>query len=499
MAVRVFRCATLLALAASLQVAALMAAGGAELKPPLSVQWVCSMGADPNNKAPVIASGRVYVVNDGVLHSLDAVTGAEEWKFGAKEVRVTTGPVAVQDLIVVGADDSGLYGLKASDGKQAWRQTLAGPLRADPLLLGELLIVGAQDMVYAIVPSSGQPKWVCSLTAPVSETPVADGSMVYFLCQDGSLQCVDAEAERYRWTAPLRTGPNAFPPVLAGRRVIVASGKTLVAVSRSGAVTWSAQMPVGIGGPPSVVDDLLYVPGVDGLVYVLLGRSGRAQRSVRLQVMGAATAPPLLAGRAVYAGTGNSLVYALDRDSGTELWCYRCIAPDQGLDEASTYGIYTAIVAAGGSLYVLTGDGDLYCFTSSAPDPAGPMFSSLRPEPGDGLSSKVTPEISFAVTDGGTGVDPATIQVTVDGTPMDVELEVASGVGVVRPASLKEGPHIVKATAKDYRGNSGSIEWSFLTDSSIAAPPEAERPSMMRQRGTVTSGTLRGRTAAQPR
>jgi outer membrane protein assembly factor BamB len=515
MPVRWLRWAILLALCALVQVAAIAAAGAAGLKPPLSVHWISSMGPDPGNRtAPAVQGNRVYVTNDGVLRCLDATSGAEEWRFPAKAeteasstgtgstaaapFRATTGPLVWQDLVIVGADDSGLYGLKASDGTQAWRQTLAGPVRADPILIGDELIVGAQEMVYAVGPSNGQPKWVCSLTAPVSERPVTDGSMLYFLCQDGSLQCVDAASGRYRWTVPLRTGARAFPPVIAERRVIVASGKRLVAVTRTGGIAWSGEMPVGIGGELAVVDDTLYVPGVDGLIYVLYGRSGQSQRSVTLKVDGAATAPPLLEGDVLYVATGNALIYALDRSTGADLWTYRCVAPDQGPGEASTFGVYAPMLAAGDSLYVRTGGGDLYRLSPAAADPGAPVFSDLEPEPGSALPGKLAVGLSFAVTDQGSGVDPATIKATIDGASAEVKFEPASGVGTMRLTSPKDGSHVVKVTAKDYRGNSGSVEWSFLTDVSIAPPTEAERPtSTLRQRQPTTGGTIRGRTGAQ--
>jgi len=485
--------ATLIACCLLVQVVALAAWGASPIAPPFSVQWICSMGPDPGNaKAPLAQSGRVYVAYAGALRCLDAVTGAEQWKFEPEGVRITTSPIACGDVIVVGANDSCLYGVRASDGEEIWKQTLAGAVRADPLVWNELVIVGAREMVYAIDPSSGDLRWICSLTSPVSEGPVTDGSMLYFLCQDGSLQSVDATRGRYRWTAPLHTGPNASPPVIAGRRVIVASGKTLVAVARSGSVTWEAEMPAGIGGSISVVGDAVYVPAVDGQIWVLYGRSGQAVRPAPLRVAGAATSPPLVAGDLLFAGTSSALLYCLDHESGAVRWSYRCMAPDQSLGDASTYGIYASPVSADGYLYALTGDGDLYSFSASAPDVAGPVFSDLKPDPGEALPGGAPVTITFAVTDQGSGVDPASVGVTFDGRPAEVEFEVASGTGVVRILSPQDGSHVVRATAKDYRGIAGTKEWSLLTDASVQAPEGDQstgtvqrRESTLRRPGTT--------------
>ncbi len=479
-----------------------------EVKPPLTVQWIYSMGpGGRGTTAPVVESGQVYITYDGELRCLDAVTGAEQWKFAPKGVRVTTAPAVWEKTVIVGADDSSIYGLSISDGKQVWEQACAGPVGGDPIILDKLLMFAAQDMVYAMVPDGGAVKWICSLRSPVADGPVTDGSMLYFLCQDGTLQSVDAAEGRYRWTAILHTGPNAFPPVVADRRVIVAGGKTLVAVSRSGAVVWSREMPVGIGGRPTVVADTLYVPCVsgqgnperpryqamdhlpptEGEIYSLYARSGSADPSAVLRVIGAATAPPLLTGQLLYAGTGQALVYALDDSTGRVIWTYRCLSPDQGLSGATTYGIYAPIVSAGGSLYCLTGDGNLYCFSAGAPDSAGPVFGELKPEPGSALPGKKAVVVSFASADEGSGVEPDSVQATYDGQAMKVYYDVATGEGSFSIPSPKDGSHILKVSAKDYRGNSGSTEWSFLSDITIK-PPAAERPA---------AGTARGRGGTQ--
>ncbi len=151
-------------LAASLSALAL----SAELKPPLSVQWVYSMGMDSGRaKPPVVASNHVYVSHAGKLRRLDPITGAELWKFDPKTGSVCTGPVVFEDLVIVGADDSTVYAVSATDGKQVWDQPCAGPVGGDPIILDGLLMFGAQEMIYAIEPETGQLKWITAITAPV--------------------------------------------------------------------------------------------------------------------------------------------------------------------------------------------------------------------------------------------------------------------------------------------------------------------------------------------
>jgi len=467
----------------------------AELTPPLSVQWTYSMPADPRNTTtPLVHGDRVFLTHLGTIRCLDALTGEEQWNFSPDDASVATSPVAWEDLIIVGATDKSLYALNAATGEQVWERKCAGPIVPDPLVLDDLLMVGAAEMVYAIQPSDGAPVWVCSLEAQAQFGPVTDGSMLYFLCQDTSIQCVDAAKGRFRWRTAFTPGARIFDPVVGNRRVIVATGNLIHGFARSSNIAWSREMPAGVRATPTLVDDIIFVPCVDGQIYTLYAGSGALYRGgTDLKLDDAISAPPLVTNTVVAAGAATGLVYLLDRDSGEVLWSYRCLTPDQFPDEGAEFGIYAPIVGDGDSVYCLTGTGDFFCFSSSAADVAGPAFAQFTPEGGSAQPSGVSLDISVAVSDTGSGVSPSSVRVTLDGVPIDVEFEPASGVASLRPAPLSDGPHIVSVTASDYRGNVASAEWSFLTDASIAPPETPDRPQ------SRTGQTGRTRTTTRTR
>lgn len=463
----------------------------AELTPPLSVQWTFSMAADPRSTAtPLVQGDRVFFTHLGTVRCLDARTGAEQWSFSPDNGSVATSPVAWEDLIIVGATDKNLYALDAATGDKVWERGCAGPIVPDPLVLDDLLMVGAAEMVYAIQPRDGAPVWVCSLASQAQSGPVTDGSMLYFFCQDTSIQCVDAANGRYRWRTPFTPGARIFNPIVGNRRVIVATGNLIHGIARSSSIAWSREMPAGIGAAPTLVDDILFVPCMDGQIYTLYARSGALYRGTTdLKLEDAISAAPLVTNTAVAAGAASGLVYLLDRDSGEVLWSYRCLTPDQFPDDGAEFGIYAPIVGAGDSIYCLTGAGDLFCFSSSAADVAGPAFAQFTPQGGSAQPGGTPLDISVAVTDAGSGVNPSSVRATLDGVPIDAEFEPASGLASLRPAPLSDGPHIVSVTAADYRGNVASTEWSFLTDASLKPQPE-ERP----QSRTGVTGRTQTRT-----
>jgi len=457
---------------------------------PLSVQWTFSMSPDPADVAPPVVQGdRVFVSHGGTLYCLDNMTGAEVWKFSPEHAGISTAPVPWKDTIIVGATNATVYGLEAATGKPVWERICASTIAASPLVVNDELIVGAGQMVYSLSPDTGDASWICSLDSPAKSGPVSDGSMGYFLCHDGSVQCVDISQGRYRWSVDLRTGPRTFRPVTASQRVIVASGNYVYGVARSGSLAWTAEMPTAVGAGPALIGDLLYVPCVDGKLYTLYPRSGAPYHHIDYSIDHSITSTPVVTDNIVAVGTGDALVYLFDAATGKVKWTYRCRAPEQLASEGAEYGIYAPLVISNGSVYCLVGSGDLYRFSASAPDPVGPSYAEFYPDPGSAIPGNQYVGPALSITDDGSGVDPTSITATVDGKPIPVTFEPVDGLALLDASALPDGSHIVKVTAKDNRGHETSTEWSFLTDSTIQ--PSPEQIAAMQQRG-MRGGGMRG-------
>jgi outer membrane protein assembly factor BamB len=468
---------------------------------PMSVQWVFSMGPDPGNVTPpLVYNDRVYVARSGILHCLDPLTGAQQWQFQPEsKADVSTGPVPYDSLVIVGGNDSTVYGLNAASGSVAWKVSCSGPIAPTPLIAGELLFLGANQMVYAIKPGTGEVSWICSMSEPAKYGPVTDGSMIYFVAQDGSVQCIDASAGRYRWGVRLVTGPKFSPPVAVSGRVIVASGERVYGVARSGGISYTVEMPAGVEAAPTVVEDRLFTPAVDGKIYLLMSRSGAAaERKTPYSVDHQLTSSPSVTESVVVVGSADGLVIAMDRATGAVKWQYRCRAPDQLPNEGAAHGIYAPILETDGAILCVTGSGDLYRFSASAPDESGPVFGDFRPEAGSAQPGGDYVGTTCSVVDDGSGVDPASVKVTVDGSPVKATFNVVTGEAVSEGTPLRDGPHVVKVSAKDYRANESSTEWSFVTDVTIipeTAPGTPGQPGMQTRpsAGTARPGAGAGR------
>ncbi len=110
---------------------------------------------------------------------------------------------------------------------------------------------------------------------------------------------------------------------------------------------------------------------------------------------------------------------------------------------------------------------------SLASDITSPRASSFEPL---GAIRLDTPEIRFAVSDGETGIDSATVSALLDGVPLDLQYrpnDERSGSALGSPSErLDDGVHNVAVTFADLAGNEGTAAWTFVVKTQAAGPPQ---------------------------
>ena len=115
-----------------------------------------------------------------------------------------------------------------------------------------------------------------------------------------------------------------------------------------------------------------------------------------------------------------------------------------------------------GTLYVVSDDGSLTAFRQDAPDNIGPQFLQLSPRPGatargEGLT------YGALLVDEGSGIDPASVSLQVDGKA-DTQALYRAGQNAIynTPTTpLKDGEHQITVKAADWRGNTTAQTWTI--------------------------------------
>ena len=111
-------------------------------------------------------------------------------------------------------------------------------------------------------------------------------------------------------------------------------------------------------------------------------------------------------------------------------------------------------------------------------DVTAPVIGDVRPDDGSSSSDR-TPAIGFSVSDAGTGVDPASVRLTLDGVDITARGQLAGGRFTYTPtAAFGYGTHVLTARAADLAGNVAEIaHWSFEVRDEMAPVVSGRLPA----------------------
>jgi outer membrane protein assembly factor BamB len=289
------------------------------------VQPVSETMPDPFDcylSSPVVWKGAVYFGSgDGNIYSLNAASGALNWKFKTGDV-VHASPAIADGTLFLGSWDSYFYALDAVTGREKWRfKTGEDPdthnqvgIQSSAAVVDGMVYFGCRDShLYALDAATGQKKWAFSGEGSwVVSSPAVKEGRVYFVTSDSSLlYALDAKSGAVLQSVGFSHWYLYSSPALAGGMLYVGltQGK-LVAVDLAGfKLAWSFETD-GMkehgpaytkpdGTPNSEViyrsdfyDDM--VAGVD-----------------RVMSMGAILSSPVVSGAVVYVGSADGDLYAL--------------------------------------------------------------------------------------------------------------------------------------------------------------------------------------------
>ncbi len=289
------------------------------------VQPVSETMPDPFDcylSSPVVWKGAVYFGSgDGNIYSLNAASGALNWKFKTGDV-VHASPAIADGTLFIGSWDSYFYALDALTGQEKWRfKTGEDPdthnqvgIQSSAAVADGVVYFGCRDShLYALDAKSGLKKWAFATNGSwiVSSPAVKDGKL-YFVTSDSSLLYeLDTRSGAVLHSAGFSHWYLFSSPALAGSILYFGStqGK-LVAVDLAGfKPLWTFETEAmkergatytKANGTPNgeaiyrsdFYDDM--VAGVD-----------------RMMSMGSILSSPVVVGSAVYVGSADGNLYAL--------------------------------------------------------------------------------------------------------------------------------------------------------------------------------------------
>jgi outer membrane protein assembly factor BamB len=507
------------------------------LPAPLSVSWKYASDYQPGNTAsPIVVGDSIYFVSKDRVYAVRADTGELKWKSPSGDqpgtVTYRSTPLVHEELVYVGASDGGMYALDIRNGAQRWKFVTGGPMvRSHPLVMEGILYFGSDDdFFYAVDARTGELRWKYHATDDVatSVTIASDGGdLVYFASSDGHVYALNRLTGRRKWSARTPAASSNNSLVAFQNRLFLAAGNQIFSFrTRTGVLdtlfhpSLAPESDISctpVFGPHPQGDatrPVVYFGDRSGNFYCYEQSRLTWKPLWKQKLDGAITAMPVQAGTVVFVGANRGFVYALNTVDGAVQWRYHLEAPLDLRAQYRYFNINAPLVVANQRLLVLSDDGTLNSFGPEGIDVAGPVITQPRPSRGTMVNGLPPLAISAYLWDSGTGVNPATVRLMLDGKAMEPselrydERRLKSGVvydpvqrkveyhspqtaAGQRAQALPNGRHTVRVEATDWKGNASTMEWSFQVDNTLPVRPRTQ-PGQPGTPGTPGYGTNPG-------
>jgi len=243
---------------------------------------------------------------------------------------------------------SGIYGAVGVPKLKGvkWSFHTHGEVISSPAIADGVVYVGSNDgNLYAIDQRTGLKKWSYATDARITSSPAIANGIVYCSSYDGSFFAVDAESGKLKWK--FRTpGERRF-----------------AATHLHGSLPAGETMPDPFDvylSSPAVWRDAVYFGSGDGNVYALDAATGSLKW--KLPTGDVVHASPAIADGRLFIGSWDSYFYALDASTGKELWRFKT---GEDPDIHNQVGIQSSATVSDGVVYFGCRDSNFYALDAA--------------------------------------------------------------------------------------------------------------------------------------
>ena len=263
------------------------------------------------------------------------------WKTRASSHGVYADLTAYRNQVYVSSSDFYLINLEPGDGSINWKTSIfesitdsegeriladltgGGPdYQAGTTVVNGLAYFGSPRFVYAVDVETGLERWKFETRGQICGAPAVANGKVFFGQQGGTefFYCLDAETGDLKWKKNLKWVWAS--PIAGEKNVYIASvSGTFYCVDQgSGRIRWQFESHQGAYPAPSLKGDTVYFGSWNGNFYAFQKDNGRLiwQRDIQ----GHPDSGSSMVKNGIFYAQGYTAeyIYALDADTGEEIW-----------------------------------------------------------------------------------------------------------------------------------------------------------------------------------
>ncbi|WP_338661467.1 PQQ-binding-like beta-propeller repeat protein [Pararoseomonas sp. SCSIO 73927] len=263
------------------------------------IRWRASVPA-PTRGGISVSANRIFVPTvENQLLALSTEDGRTLWTYRGTQVGALPlglpAPAVEGETVVAGFPSGELAGLRVSDGRVVWTESLAasGPdgragtlgelsgISGLPVITdGRVIATGQAGNTLMVDIRAGRRLWERDVGS--GRSPAVAGEWIFLVTPENQLVAMGRTDGRVRWLSALdersardrRRNPASFGgPLVAGGRILVPSslGELLLVDPADGKVAGRVRLPGGTSLPMIAVGGMIYLVTDDGALVALRG------------------------------------------------------------------------------------------------------------------------------------------------------------------------------------------------------------------------------------
>lgn len=320
---------------------------------------------------PVLVGSTVYMADaSGVVQALNKKNGSIVW---SKKINhgILSGPSLGAGYVLVSTDASTVLALKQSTGEEVWQQNVSSDVLGKVVIVQDKVIVKTIDgNLYALDLSTGKQRWISEHGAPglilkASASPVIMNNRIALVgYSDGKMDAVDIQNGHVIWQRSIAYARGASDverlvdidadPVVQNNVVLLASYQGYVGAMSltDGQFIW--RKPASTFTNFVVQGNTLFMVDSDDVIWAINKQNGQVLWKQDQLKARALTEPVLVGDNKLALGDKTGLLHVLSTQTG------------EFVSRVQLSGAITiAPAVAGNHIYVMTTNGKLSCFKVS--------------------------------------------------------------------------------------------------------------------------------------
>jgi outer membrane protein assembly factor BamB len=301
------------------------------------INWIFRTKS-PVFSSPVASDNLVYFGgNDSILHAVDLYSGIEKWKIKTSgEIR--SNACINNDRLFLNGGDGSLYAFNKNDGTTLWKFRTNGERKYDfadyfqstPVIKDNTLYFGSGDgNVYAVNSETGMLVWRFKTGNIVHTTPAICNDKIFFGSFDGYVYALNLKNGELIWkfkTVGHRYFPlgevQGSPAVFKNLVFIGARDYNVYALDQDkGFCCWNKSFNRGWALNNNIYDSVLYIGTADERVLIAADpETGKEFWKINMEFL--VFGNNAYSETMIYLGTTLGKLHALSLKSGKELWCF---------------------------------------------------------------------------------------------------------------------------------------------------------------------------------